>query len=78
MSLKPMSCVNAPSKFPKFATNLPISLICSCQSNHELRNKVAKFVASEVRVTQCSWFGNISTNKFKQSENISQPTRLIL
>ena len=61
--------------------NLAISLR-SRQSNRELefhaefRWEVAKFVASEVRVIRCSWFGNTTTNEFKQSENISQPSGL--
>ena len=62
-------------KFSKFATNLAISMR-SCQSNRgrefhaEFRWKVAKFVASEVRVIRFSWFGNIPTNEFKQSEKV--------
>ena len=64
-------------RVPKFTTNLAISLR-SCQSNHELRNEVVNFtnfVASEVRILQCSWFGNITTNKSKQSENVSRPSK---
>ena len=66
-------------KFPKFATNLAMSLH-SCQSNRELQFhaeicwEVAKFVAREVRVIRCSWFGNLTTNECKQSENICQPS----
>ena len=33
------------------------------------------FSHSEVRILQCSWFGNITTNEFKQSDNISQPSK---
>ena len=69
-------------KFPKFATNLAISLR-SCQSNRGLWNKVvnftptfiAKFIMSEVLVIRCSWFGDITTNEFEQHEKISQPSK---
>ena len=47
----------------------------SCEFRAAFCWEVAKFVASEVRVLQCSWFGNITTNEFKQSENISQPSK---
>lgn len=66
-------------KFLKFATNLATSPH-SCQSNRELRFhaeicwEVVKFVAREVCVIRCSWFGNITTNECKQSENICKPS----
>ena len=44
-------------------------------SRRIFRWEVAKFAASEVRVIRCSWFGNITTNKFKQSEKNYQPGR---
>ena len=34
-----------------------------------------KFVTSEVRAIWCSWFGNITTNEFKQSEKKCQPSK---
>ena len=39
---------NVPSKFPKFTTNLTISLR-GCQSNRELGNKVVNLMANFVR-----------------------------
>ena len=37
------------------------------------RQKVARFVLSEVRAIRCSYFGNMTTNEYKQSEKNSQP-----
>ena len=36
--------------------------------SHQILLEVANFVMSEVRIIRCSWFGNITTNEFKQSE----------
>ena len=36
--------------------------------SHQILLEVANFVMSEVRIIQCSWFDNITTNEFKQSE----------
>ena len=49
-----------------------INQIVSCEFHADCW-EVAKIVASEVRVIRCSWFGNITTNKFKQSEKKNQP-----
>ena len=61
-------------KFPEYTTNLPISLR-SCQSNHELQ-KVVNFMLNFVGKLWSSiwWVGNITTNVFKQSEKIPQPS----
>ena len=48
----------------------------SFEFHDEFRWEVAKFVASDVHVIRCSWFGNTTTSEFKQSENISQPNGL--
>ena len=42
----------------------------------QISRRVAKFVASEVRVIRCSWFGSVTTNEIKQIENISKPSGL--
>ena len=62
------------TKAAKFLTN---GFRSSFEIRYELDNRweVAKSVASEVRVIRCSWFGNITTNEFNQSGDISQPSK---
>ena len=57
-------------EFPEVCYDLAISLR-SCEFHAGFRWEVAKFVASEVRAIPCSWFGNITTNEFEQSEKNS-------
>ena len=74
------------SEFPKFTTNLAISLH-SCQSNHELRTEVVNFTPNfvgKLRSSSLAKFASfdvvglviqLQNNAFKQSENISQPSK---
>ena len=73
-------------KFPKFTTNLAISLH-SCHSNSELRNKVMNFTPNFVgsykvfraKFASFSVVGLViqlhNTNEFKLSGNTSQPSK---
>ena len=75
-------------KFPKFTTNLAISL-CSCQSNCELQNEAVNFMPNFVGKLQSSllvkftsfrgcWFGNNYIMNLKNNEEKPQPSKAYL